>query len=125
MVHKAAGQLPKLFDHADPEDVVRTFITALNMGERRIAAMTFADAEHRQLAFFNRLRQLDIPESGRPPGLERTPDPFAVEVPLEIRMQRSDGHTSKLVCTFHLKRNAIYGPWKIDFVTMVGREPFR
>lgn len=122
MVYKAAGQLQQLFVAAEPETVVRTFIAAVSMEERQLAAAAFTEAGHRQLDFFFRLRRLDVLAGKRTARLQAQSDLFTATVPLEINVQQGRSRSSKLVFTFHLKRSAVYDPWKIELVTLVGRE---
>lgn len=122
MVYKAAGQLQKLFDADGPQSVVHTFIAAVNMEERQIAAAAFAEADHPQLDFFFRLRRLDLLDTKGPVRLEAPSDLFSSAVTQEIQVRQNGGRSSKLMFTFHLKRTAVYDPWKIELITLVGRE---
>lgn len=117
MIYKAGGKLDGYLQKASPSQVIDVFLIAMNQQDPNMLAKTFVDAHQADLQqYLNEMSQIKAIIKSRPLREETVEGfPLWANLPLSAVIYWNTSKEKK-VMQFHLVRNSVWEPWKIESI---------
>lgn len=125
MIHKAAGLFDEKLAEATPQEIVDTFLIALQHHEKQwIRALFDGASPHAvQSDYFagNMMTITSVHKIDKDPKITNTEEQTELQLPVRVKVFREGSGEDVATYEFHLKKDGVTKGWKIHYISILSK----